>query len=161
MNIRRETVGDDHPRVCACLHDSVNESRCLDFPSPLSFTPLAAMVGSSAQADDGLPKVPIDSQIELLAKEPLVRKPCSEVFDDRGRFCIGMGPGIGIRRRIGQGTSLHSHFTMQFHSVDTTYDVEPMAAFAHCSGATELLCKHRVSTQPRPFRSDQPNPLCF
>jgi putative membrane-bound dehydrogenase-like protein len=39
-----------------------------------------------------LPKVPPEFEVTLFASEPLVRQPCSLVFDERGRLFIGMGP---------------------------------------------------------------------
>ena len=44
-----------------------------------------------ATADD-LPTVPPGFRIELVAREPLVRNPCSLAFDTRGRLYVGMGP---------------------------------------------------------------------
>ena len=41
---------------------------------------------------DALPKVPDGFEIEFVAREPLVRNPCSLVFDRRGRLFVGMGP---------------------------------------------------------------------
>lgn len=41
---------------------------------------------------DALPEVPDGFRIEFAAREPLVRNPCSLVFDAQGRLCIGMGP---------------------------------------------------------------------
>ncbi|MCP3695805.1 MAG: hypothetical protein GY917_26640, partial [Planctomycetaceae bacterium] len=41
---------------------------------------------------DALPSVPRGFAIEFVAREPLVRNPCSLVFDRRGRLFVGMGP---------------------------------------------------------------------
>ena len=41
---------------------------------------------------DALPVVPDGFQVELAAKEPLVRNPCAMAFDFHGRLCVGMGP---------------------------------------------------------------------
>jgi putative membrane-bound dehydrogenase-like protein len=41
---------------------------------------------------EALPTVPAEFEVTLFASEPLVRQPCSMVFDERGRLFVGMGP---------------------------------------------------------------------
>ena len=38
------------------------------------------------------PVVPDDVEVQLFAREPLVRNPCAIAFDSQGRLCVGMGP---------------------------------------------------------------------
>jgi putative membrane-bound dehydrogenase-like protein len=66
--------------------------------SLLILTSLSAAASHAAdfndkQADrDALPTVPAEFEVTLFAREPLVRQPCSMVFDERGRLFVGMGP---------------------------------------------------------------------
>lgn len=55
---------------------------------------ILALMCSTASAEDldALPLVPDGFQIEFVGKEPLVHNPCAMAFDDRGRFCLAMGP---------------------------------------------------------------------
>ena len=41
---------------------------------------------------NALPQVPDGFEVTLFASDPLVRQPCSMVFDERGRLFVGMGP---------------------------------------------------------------------
>ena len=70
-------------------------------PERIGFTSLACLIATmpilqafdDPEADlDRLPEVPPGFVIELFAKEPLVRNPCSMAFDVRGRMFVGMGP---------------------------------------------------------------------
>lgn len=58
------------------------------------FAHAAAGAGfEDAKADrQALPTVPDGFAIEVFARDPLVRQPCSMAFDARGRLCVGMGP---------------------------------------------------------------------
>lgn len=62
---------------------------------------LAVGFANDARADDNrsassqsaeLPSVPKGFEVQLFAREPLVRNPCSMAFDARGRLFVGMGP---------------------------------------------------------------------
>ncbi len=54
----------------------------------------AGLMGQDQKSGDldALPSVPRGFAIEFVAREPLVRNPCSLVFDRRGRLFVGMGP---------------------------------------------------------------------
>jgi putative membrane-bound dehydrogenase-like protein len=56
----------------------------------LGFSPL--VVPAQPHGDPLLPTVPAPLQVELFAREPLVRNPCAMVFDARGRLFVGYGP---------------------------------------------------------------------
>ena len=54
----------------------------------------AGVAGQEQKAGDlgALPLVPSGFEVEFVAREPLVRNPCSLVFDRKGRLFVGMGP---------------------------------------------------------------------
>jgi putative membrane-bound dehydrogenase-like protein len=56
-------------------------------------SPCLAQSFSDKSADaDALPQAPEGFVVSEFAREPLVRQPCSMVFDQRGRLFVGMGP---------------------------------------------------------------------
>ncbi len=73
----------------------------LRLPHSLRYVGLVLLVFESAFASDftdksadpnALPKVPAEFEVQLFAREPLVRQPCSMAFDEKGRLFLGMGP---------------------------------------------------------------------
>ena len=62
------------------------------FSVPLCLGGVISFLGAAEPANNLVPVAPPGFTVELVAREPLIRNPCTMAFDSRGRLFVGQGP---------------------------------------------------------------------